>query len=873
MRKFFIVQVLLFSFFASLQAQNLTLPLFKIDIDTGYLKAMYANPLAEIYYPAVFRFDTVIYPCEVKFKGASSLNYPKKSWAIKFGDNVNIFHAKRINLNCDYKDHSYMRNLMVLRLFKNVMGVDGPNITHVSFNVNGRYAGVHTYIEQMDEDFLVNHGLPAIDFYKAENHGAGMFALTKDSYWPSVWTERVGNDNHNDLKILTNKIFYLGEEEFDSSIHNIVNVDNVISFFAVHFANTAFDNFNKNQYINFNGATGKYEWIPWDNEGSFGFGAFGDFDTSHIDYIMEDSYTGEYNVLFQRLLDNDSMRGVFNARVIKIINEGYTYLDTLIYNTANQIRNDVYQDTTKETSNAEFENDLSRLRQFMTGRKNFLTANPVPEHYELTEFYNSNPFPNTIYPLADIRVKSEAKQRVFMYLADSVTFDIFGRPFNLKRIELFDDGAHNDLLANDLVYGNTVNAQAFYSKYIPYSFTGGYQNYPSNGLFYIDYYRSKSFAFNKANTDNNLGGRIRIGRTFKQSTSYFVEVVNNSSSQTSDISYCHFRVNAAYKDVMFLHNTLLQPGDTFIITNDTMMARKSFPGKEICNVSLYFDLQEKDLFEILSPALTPLTSKTLLFFDNIPFPATDSVVINEINYNSPGNHNTGDWIELYNPNTHPVDLSKWVFRDVSNSHSYVFPNGTIIQPDSYLVVCEDTLGYTLFNNINIQYMGNLGYGFSGAGELIRLFNANGQLIDSVLYDDVLPWPTAADAKGPTLELKNFTWDNALASSWYAFAGDYGTPGRRNHMVNVGMAEAKVTDSDFFQLYPNPNNGTFTVALASEEEVIDLKLMNMLGEEIYSVQVKNTATLNAQIPSVKPGVYIVSIHAGNRSVSRKMVISH
>lgn len=290
MRKVFIVQVLLFSFVATLRAQNLTLPIFKIDIDTGYLKAMYADPKAEIYYPAVFSYDTVTYQCEVKFKGASSLYYPKKSWAIKFGDNQNIFHAKRINLNCDYKDHSYMRNLMVLHLFKNVLGVEGPNITHVSFKVNGRYAGVHTLIEQMDADFLANHGLPALDFYKAENHGAGMFALTKDTYWPAVWTERVGNDSHNDLKILTNKIFYWSEEEFDSSIHTVVDVDNVISFFAVHFANTAFDNFNKNQYVNFNGTTGKYEWIPWDNEGSFGFGAFGDFDTSHIDYLMEDSY-------------------------------------------------------------------------------------------------------------------------------------------------------------------------------------------------------------------------------------------------------------------------------------------------------------------------------------------------------------------------------------------------------------------------------------------------------------------------------------------------------------------------------------------------------------------------------------------------------
>jgi hypothetical protein len=52
------------------------------------------------------------------------------------------------------------------------------------------------------------------------------------------------------------------------------------------------------------------------------------------------------------------------------------------------------------------------------------------------------------------------------------------------------------------------------------------------------------------------------------------------------------------------------------------------------------------------------------------------------------------------------------------------------------------------------------FDFSGGGELIRLYNGNGVLIDQVLYDDSGPWPEEADGNGPTLELINQNFDNS-----------------------------------------------------------------------------------------------------------------
>jgi hypothetical protein len=45
----------------------------------------------------------------------------------------------------------------------------------------------------------------------------------------------------------------------------------------------------------------------------------------------------------------------------------------------------------------------------------------------------------------------------------------------------------------------------FKGKLVPFALTGAEQNYPPNGIYYVDYYRSKTYAFNVGNTDDDLG--------------------------------------------------------------------------------------------------------------------------------------------------------------------------------------------------------------------------------------------------------------------------------------------------------------------------------------------------------------------------------
>ncbi len=160
--------------------------------------------------------------------------------------------------------------------------------------------------------------------------------------------------------------------------------------------------------------------------------------------------------------------------------------------------------------------------------------------------------------------------------------------------------------------------------------------------------------------------------------------------------------------------------------------------------------------------------------------ATDSIVINEINYNSP---NGGDWVEFYNPNPYAVDISGWVLADESGGYFNLHPN-TTMQPGAFLVLVENEAEFTSFypqttNEIGSFGHGNHGFALSNGGERISLRNADLTLIDSVRYDDKLPWPLDADGTGFSLQLVDWKLDNALPTAWQA---QLPTPGQPNQLA-------------------------------------------------------------------------------------------
>ncbi len=163
---------------------------------------------------------------------------------------------------------------------------------------------------------------------------------------------------------------------------------------------------------------------------------------------------------------------------------------------------------------------------------------------------------------------------------------------------------------------------------------------------------------------------------------------------------------------------------------------------------------------------------------------SNSIVINEINYNSSSEFDSGDWVELVNVSSNPFDLSNWIFKDENNENVFVIPNSTLLDEGAFLVLCNDTLAFsTQFPNVS-NVIGQFDFGLSGGGERVRLYDFEENLVDEVEYDDTLPWPVEADGEGATLELIDPALDNILADSWEASYG-FGSPGAINSVSLIG----------------------------------------------------------------------------------------
>jgi hypothetical protein len=92
-----------------------------------------------------------------------------------------------------------------------------------------------------------------------------------------------------------------------------------------------------------------------------------------------------------------------------------------------------------------------------------------------------------------------------------------------------------------------------------------------------------------------------------------------------------------------------------------------------------------------------------------------------------------DWIELYNPDNDPVDLSGYFLTDVlTNTTAWEFPQGSIIPAHGYLLVWAD--GETGQNDPPLQpFEPHANFSLSKNGEAIGLYGAGGVLIDAVTF--------------------------------------------------------------------------------------------------------------------------------------------
>ena len=71
------------------------------------------------------------------------------------------------------------------------------------------------------------------------------------------------------------------------------------------------------------------------------------------------------------------------------------------------------------------------------------------------------------------------------------------------------------------------------------------------------------------------------------------------------------------------------------------------------------------------------------------------------------------------------------------------------------------------------------------------------------------------------------------------------------------------------LYPNPNYGSFTIKMSGSEEIKSIEVINLVGQEVYSVQ--NPSALQINLPVETTGIFFVKVTTASKTLTKKMIV--
>lgn len=198
-----------------------------------------------------------------------------------------------------------------------------------------------------------------------------------------------------------------------------------------------------------------------------------------------------------------------------------------------------------------------------------------------------------------------------------------------------------------------------------------------------------------------------------------------------------------------------------------------------------------------------------------------------------------DWIELYNNTSSDVDVSGYYLSDdVENTLRWSFPNETIIEGNSYLVVWadKDTMQTGLHANFKL----------ASSGEALFLSDASGNLVDELNFSN------------QTADVSFGRFPNGTG----VFTSMPSTYNSENSLDPQITAIDELNELKDFLTYPNPAIDYFTVNFDFDSSLL-LEAYNSLGVKVYNETVMNGSVIN--ISGWSEGIYFLKIDGNSSEV--------
>lgn len=87
---------------------------------------------------------------------------------------------------------------------------------------------------------------------------------------------------------------------------------------------------------------------------------------------------------------------------------------------------------------------------------------------------------------------------------------------------------------------------------------------------------------------------------------------------------------------------------------------------------------------------------------------------------------------------------------------------------------------------------------------------------------------------------------------------------------TGLNELSV--DEMIQIYPNPNNGFFTIKLPQMvDKIYVVEVINLTGQTVYSESLFNKNILRINLTGKPKGIYLVKINQGTEFFQKKIII--
>lgn len=271
----------------------------------------------------------------IEIRGGSAMRYDKKSYGLELWENASgkdysasllgmAYHEDWI-LDAMYIDNFRMRNKISFELWKKMSQapsedhrdylVPGIECRMVELILNNRYEGIYNLNEKLDARLLQ---------YKSDQYEKGG-VLYKGIAWSDgstrfetynseppqdyLWDgwEQIYPDHYhswNALAELRKLIVYAEDDEFESRIVSMIDLDNLVDYYLFINLIRAFDNAGKNTFLARYTDQSRFFIVPWDMDASWGI--WWDGTKTGSDGMIE-------NQLFIRLKETDA--GDFNQRL------------------------------------------------------------------------------------------------------------------------------------------------------------------------------------------------------------------------------------------------------------------------------------------------------------------------------------------------------------------------------------------------------------------------------------------------------------------------------------------------------------------------------------------------------------------------------